>query len=353
MRGRLPRPIWHLTGVELESKLEALTTIEDVVVTVADSSTGKICDSDGATFKITFTHEHGDLPTLSVLDSTISGSLAYVTGSPSVTGTKTEQECCNRGRCIRTTGLCTCDDGFLSSDGTGTNVAGDNGDCGRTAGISACPGDAPCSGHGTCSGSPTYQCTCWNGFTGSDCSLRKCPEGKAWWDEASAPNTAHANAECSNRGFVSGPRASAHVWTGSRAGLANALPALRGIRCPAVAPASACPSSKRRLRARTTGSPPQRRMVQHRQQAHGTETRFTAACATKSGTHTCIPYQGTQVMTARYGPAYSVTTQRLDCLAPCKWTKSNELSVLLTAVILPLHFGSIQQTRFGTMQLPL
>ena len=47
----------------------------------------------------------------------------------------------------------------------------------------------------------------------------------------------------------------------------------------------------------------------------------------------CTHSTSTQVMTTHYGPAYSVTTQRLDCLAPCKWTKSNELSVLLTAVI--------------------
>jgi hypothetical protein len=188
-------------GESLESKLEALTSIEDVTVSVTGSSTGKICDSDSATFAITFTHEHGDLPTLSILGSTISGAFAYTSGSPSVAGTKTEQECSNRGLCVRTSGICTCDTGFLSSDGTGTNVAGDNGDCGRTAGISACPGTSPCTGQGTCSGSPTYQCTCWDGFTGSDCSLRTCPQGKAWWDEATTTNTAHANAECSNRGI--------------------------------------------------------------------------------------------------------------------------------------------------------
>jgi hypothetical protein len=49
------------TGESLESKLEALSTIEDVTVSVTGSSTGKICDNDSAKFKITFTHEHGDL----------------------------------------------------------------------------------------------------------------------------------------------------------------------------------------------------------------------------------------------------------------------------------------------------
>ena len=97
--------------------------------------------------------------------------------------------------------VCTCGTSFLSSDGTGTNVAGDNGDCGRTTGISACGGETSCSGAGTCSGSSAYQCTCFSGFTGYDCSLRTCNYGAAWFDEATTTNTAHAMVECSNRGL--------------------------------------------------------------------------------------------------------------------------------------------------------
>jgi len=186
-------------GESLEAKLEALSTIEDVTISITGSSTGKICDNNGAKFKITFTHEHGNIPLLEILSSTVS-SLATDSGT-SVTGTKTEQECCNRGLCDRPTGICTCSTGFLSSDGKGTNVAGDNGDCGRTAGVSVCGGATSCSGSGTCSGSSTYQCTCYEGYTGSDCSLRTCPFGTAWFDEATATNTAHANLECSNRGI--------------------------------------------------------------------------------------------------------------------------------------------------------
>ena len=36
---------------------------------------------------------------------------------------------------------------------------------------------------------------------GADCSLRKCPLGPAWADQATATDTAHALAECSNRGL--------------------------------------------------------------------------------------------------------------------------------------------------------
>ena len=133
------------------------------------------------------------------MTSTVS-SIAYDSGN-SVTGTKTENECCNRGLCDRTSGICTCSTGFLSSDGTGTNIAGDNGDCGRTTGVSVCGGATSCSLAGTCSGSTAYQCTCNDGYTGSDCSLRTCPQGRAWFDEATAPNVAHANAECSNKGI--------------------------------------------------------------------------------------------------------------------------------------------------------
>ena len=134
-------------GESLESKLESLATVEEVTVSVEGSSTGRICDSDGAKFKITFTHEHGDLPTLAVAPSATVTALAYDSGN-SITGTKTEQECCNRGLCDRATGVCTCTTGFLSSDGTGTNVAGDNGDCGRTTGVSVCGGTTFCSGNG-------------------------------------------------------------------------------------------------------------------------------------------------------------------------------------------------------------
>lgn len=56
-----------------------------------------------------------------------------------------------------------------------------------------------CSAQGTCDYT-TDTCTCYPGFHGPDCSLRGCPFGNAWFDYATAVDTLHASAECSNQG---------------------------------------------------------------------------------------------------------------------------------------------------------
>lgn len=53
-----------------------------------------------------------------------------------------------------------------------------------------------CSGHGTCS--KDDKCLCWNGYTGADCSLRTCAQGRSWALDNANP---HAYSECSNRGL--------------------------------------------------------------------------------------------------------------------------------------------------------
>ncbi len=112
---------------------------------------------------------------------------------------------------------------YASSDGHG-NV-GERGDCGflddnpfeagfvlnenvveRSAKlrVSSCPSQidgVSCTDHGICSGAPSWQCTCSEGWTGGDCSLRTCPYGNAWSDIPTLTNFAHGFTECSNVGL--------------------------------------------------------------------------------------------------------------------------------------------------------
>lgn len=84
--------------------------------------------------------------------------------------------------------------------------------------MAACPNH--CNAHGTCDKYArcdpfalfslqfgvditnfSRRCTCDEGYQGADCSERICPFGLAWADPATAIDTAHASAECSNRGI--------------------------------------------------------------------------------------------------------------------------------------------------------
>ncbi|TMW57976.1 hypothetical protein Poli38472_013450 [Pythium oligandrum] len=176
------------TDASLKAALESLDTVFGVTITIGGGK-ATICDATGSTTSITFTKNPGNLPDLQiqnrlnggattpVLTLSSSGATgAYDTPPPSV-------------------------DGFTSSDGAG--VSGNRGDCGVGT-TTSCPttSNGVCDGtnKGTCSGPPNYVCNCVTGYTGYDCTQRTCPKGIAWFDGATAPNTAHAMAVCSNRG---------------------------------------------------------------------------------------------------------------------------------------------------------
>ncbi|KAA0175809.1 hypothetical protein FNF27_02895 [Cafeteria roenbergensis] len=56
-----------------------------------------------------------------------------------------------------------------------------------------------CNGHGRCVG--VNRCQCFSKWGGGDCSIRLCPAAESWNDIATADDTAHARATCSDRGI--------------------------------------------------------------------------------------------------------------------------------------------------------
>ena len=207
----------------LDAALEALDTV--VLVTTALDGGSVVCDANGVTMRVTFTHNPGDLPPMLLSSAALSAGATlllkengaastYNSGISSVRGTKDSLECSNRGACDRTTGLCTCHPKYQSSNGAGG--LGTIPDCGykSVSGAHSCLmigalGGGECGGgmknqvkHGTCVGG-THCTTCDSGYgpTGSgDCTLRACPYSRAWFSEATADNTAHATLECGGVG---------------------------------------------------------------------------------------------------------------------------------------------------------
>lgn len=185
------------SGVVLKAALEKLDTINGVTV----SAGAKLCDATGITTSITFTNNPGDMPLLQIQNrlSTLTATPITLSVTTATQGTREEVYCSNRGTCDLSAGVCTCSTGFSSSNGAG--AVGTLGDCGVGATV-VCPTTANgiCNAQGTCSGTPTFTCACNTAYTGFDCTLRTCSKGKAWFDGATAPDTAHAMATCSNKG---------------------------------------------------------------------------------------------------------------------------------------------------------
>ena len=184
--------------VDLPSIRDLALTVYDSVNTPLNAASGAVCGT-GYYWLVTFTSVPGDVPDLAFPKEAASSQPAFV--STTQVAQTTSHECSNRGVCTRTgdsAGQCTCQSGYTSSDGSGTNAAGGVNDC-AVSSVPACPGDPyTCSGHGTCT---SNVCTCDEAYTGYDCSLRTCAKGHAWFDEPSAPNVAHGLVECSNVGI--------------------------------------------------------------------------------------------------------------------------------------------------------
>jgi len=192
-RGEITDSIsFNANEAAVKASLEELSTIR--TVSVAFTGGTALCDSDGVSTAITFTHDPGDVPTIRVSKNDLSTSGATVSveivhsgqtsgqGVVTQTGTKEYIACNGRGKCSHTTGICECDVGFESSDRAGSS--GDSGDCGyESVPATDCPGVTACSGHGTCSGATDYTCGCYDGYTGYDCNSRICPKGSAWFAE--------------------------------------------------------------------------------------------------------------------------------------------------------------------------
>jgi len=207
-RGETTEPISYGASVaEFQESFEKLTTISSqfgeqaTEILFADD---EACTASGNQVVIEFKQDFGDVPLVladsSRLEMSIATSSVILDVGHIKQGTKENSYCSDRGICTYTTGVCTCAEGYDTSNGY--NSKGTRGDCGYvTESITACPGETSCSGHGVCSGSPTYECACSNGFMGADCSLMQCPSGKSWFTLPTLDEEAHLElTECSDMG---------------------------------------------------------------------------------------------------------------------------------------------------------
>eukprot|EP00597_Dinobryon_sp_UTEXLB2267_P019348 CAMPEP_0201102778 /NCGR_PEP_ID=MMETSP0812-20130820/20288_1 /ASSEMBLY_ACC=CAM_ASM_000668 /TAXON_ID=98059 /ORGANISM="Dinobryon sp., Strain UTEXLB2267" /LENGTH=698 /DNA_ID=CAMNT_0047360485 /DNA_START=253 /DNA_END=2346 /DNA_ORIENTATION=- len=134
---------FNATASELEYHLEQLYTIGDVLVTFIGGQNyhrvnHSVCSIwDNVTVYIEFLTEFGDLP---LIQADTSGIMNYGFGiqnyhdhqvmniSEYQKGDKEDIECSGQGLCDQSVGVCTCFDGFQSSNGT-SKSPGQRGDC--------------------------------------------------------------------------------------------------------------------------------------------------------------------------------------------------------------------------------
>ena len=215
-RGEWTTAIPYSSGIaQVKAKLQELSTISQAgglsgVDVVLSAPATVWCDKEGGTATtIEFMQHFGDeLPLIQAkLDY-----LTLTTGTASLdaikfrVGSKEDLPCSGRGLCDTLTGTCECsllsscaEDCWTTSDGFGEE--GRRGDCGAAlVTVDDCPGEVACSSLGYCD-ETTYACDCQEGYTGADCSIMTCPNGKSWFSYPTDDDIAHLQpAECSDMG---------------------------------------------------------------------------------------------------------------------------------------------------------
>ncbi|CAM9140099.1 unnamed protein product, partial [Discosporangium mesarthrocarpum] len=191
--------------VDALEELPSIYSSYDSAISVQFTSTEtQACTSSGHTWTVEFLQDFGDVsllvPGISGLTHSSTGTDPSMTVEQVVEGTKESVACSGRGLCDTDQSICSCEPEFDTSNGYGAQ--GRRGDCGYiVTAVTHCPGEISCSGHGVCAGSPTYECSCSNGWSGGDCSLKTCAFGKSWFSLPTADETAHLDPwECSNMG---------------------------------------------------------------------------------------------------------------------------------------------------------
>jgi len=208
---------YDATEDEVEAALTYINRLTEVDVSFSTGSA--VCNADDINVvTVEFTQNFGEQPPLvaytdglddgAITIKTAGGTLTDDDGTTytSVTGTKENDVCSNRGTCDTSNGSCDCfstnNDVYESSNGYAD--AGNRGDCGYpSTTIGACPGEVECSLNGYCDdGDQEYRCYCADTWFSGDCSLRGCPEGRSWFSYPSEDDKAHdAMVECSNMGI--------------------------------------------------------------------------------------------------------------------------------------------------------
>ena len=231
-KGETSKPVSSGATVDqIKRALESMNAIDEVEVKMLKG--GTMCGPDAFNPEVTTLSFHRPAYRLPLLglkrDDNVKASVVKIQ-----VGTKEDAACSGRGICKEETGLCDCNFVYASSDGH--EGVGKRADCGYIddnpwesppvkidlvryerspkGRITSCPSQIealPCTGKGACSTDGTFTCACGEGWMGSDCSQRKCPEGFAWFDTPYAANIAHQRAECSNAGTCDRGRGNASV----------------------------------------------------------------------------------------------------------------------------------------------